>query len=169
MITVKKKISRYAWSVLALGFLLVSGCDYTTPLVETPTLEMDPALAGLWQNQEKGNHEKLLVLPLNKTEYLVVYPAGTNESLFAKASLWQQDQLSLVQLQWLGTGKGALPENERVFQFLAYNLEQNNLSISLLNPDIVSRDLKTPADLTEAILKHKNSAKFFRKALEFKK
>jgi hypothetical protein len=58
--------------LLMLAFALVLGCDYTVPLVTTPGIEIDKSVLGLWRNSaEDKKTEQLLVLPLDKNEYLV--------------------------------------------------------------------------------------------------
>src|SRR5580658_2328884 len=99
---------------------LLAGCDYTVPLVKTPGTEIDKSVLGLWQRPiAEGKIEQLLVLPLDKNEYLVSYPLDAKEGMFARACLCRTDDKTLVQLKWFGTAEGKLPDDERVFQFLS--------------------------------------------------
>lgn len=159
-------------TLLALTTLAVAalgGCDYTTPLVATPEIEIDQALVGLWQSTKPGEPaDKLLILPLNPREYLVSYPAGKDDAMFGRGCLWRGAGLTLVQLDWFGTARAALPEDRRTFQFAAYTVAGGQLSVRLLNADLVKNDVQTPDELAKAIAAHKNDAALFREALLFK-
>ena len=97
------------------------GCDYKVPLVKTPTIGIDAAVVGLWERtDEDGKTESLLVLPLSKQEYLVVFPAGAKDAMFARGCLWRNGAVNLVQLDWFGTARGKVAEDNRTFQFVSY-------------------------------------------------
>ncbi len=86
--SVRSKETTYEKTALVLGLGLLIGCDYTVPLVTTPETEIDSSVLGLWQSStENGQTEQLLVLPLDKHEYLVSYPSGAKDAMFARASL----------------------------------------------------------------------------------
>ena len=63
-------------------YVMLAECDYTVPLVNTPEIDIDRSVVGLWQrSREDGKTESLLVLPLNKHEYMVSYPAGSKDAM----------------------------------------------------------------------------------------
>ena len=156
-------------AVTTLAVAALGGCDYTTPLVATPEIEIDQALVGLWQSTKPGGPaDKLLVLPLNPREYLVSYPAGKDDAMFGRGCLWRGAGLTLVQLDWFGTARAALPEDRRTFQFAAYTVAGGQLSVRLLNADLVKNDVQTPDELAKAIAAHKDDETLFREALLFK-
>jgi hypothetical protein len=153
--------------VVCLGF---AGCDYTVPLTGTPELEIDRKTIGLWERtNDQGQRELLLVLPLNESEYLISYPLSAKNGMFAKAFLYRIAGKTLVQLRWIGTAKGSLPENNRVYQFAAYEIEDGELRIRLLNTSLVSKDTTSSAQLASSIEENRDSPDLFREPLVFKK
>ncbi len=100
---------------------------------------------------------------------LVAYPAGKKDAMFARACLWRGSELTLVQLQWLGTARGVLPQDPRVFQFASYKLDGGSLSIRLLNAEIVPKDATTAGELARAIEKLRDDKNLFRPVLEFRR
>ena len=146
------------------------GCDYTVPLVKTPEMGIDSGIVGLWQrSKEDGQMESLLVLPLSKQEYMVSFPAGSKDAMFARACLCRSADKTLVQLEWFGTAQAKLPEGNRVFQFAAYSVAGDTITIRLLNADLVKKDAKSSAELAGAIADNKDKPDLFRNEMVFKK
>ena len=155
--------------VLVVCGVLV-GCDYTVPLVKTPEMGIDSGVVGLWQRaKEDGQTESLLVLPLSKQEYMVSFPAGSKDAMFARVCLCRGAGKTLVQLEWIGTAQGKLPEDNRVFQFAAYSVAGDTITIRLLNADLVKRDVKSSDELAKAIADNKDKPDLFRNAMVFRK
>ena len=149
---------------------ILAGCDYTVPLVRESKTEIDKTLVGLWQRtNDKGEPEHLLILPLGTREYLVSFPSGTESSMFARACLCKVDTMNLVQIEWIGTAKGKVPDNVKVFQYAAYSINGDSLSVRLLNPETAGMDVKTSEDLEKSILHNKDNPKLFREAMSFHK
>jgi hypothetical protein len=157
--------------LLGLACICLAACDYTTPLVTRPETDIDNAVIGLWQRTDNdGKAESLLVLPWSKREYLVAFPAGTNEAMYARGCLWRGADRTLVQLDWFGTGRGALPDGDgRTFQFVSYKVESNTLRVALLNPEVVSNNLATAEVLIRAVSANKDHPKLFRDDMVFRK
>ena len=156
--------------LMCFACALLAGCDYTVPLVKTPDAGIDSAVVGLWQRSgEDGKMESLLVLPLNKQEYMVSFPAGSTNAMFARACLCRSAAATLVQLEWVGTAQGKLPEDNRVFQFAAYSVARDTITIRLLNADLVNRNVKSPAELAKAIADNKDKPDLFRNEMVFRK
>jgi len=154
--------------MIACGVLV--GCDYTVPLVKNPELGIDAGLVGLWQRaKEDGQLEQLLVLPMGKQEYLVAFPAGSKDAMFARACLCRIADKTLAQLEWFGTAKGNQPESKRVFQFAAYTLVGDKVTIRLLNADLVKKDAQSSAELAKAIADNKDNPDIFRNEMVFSK
>ncbi len=150
--------------------MLMAGCDYTVPLVRMPEVAIDTDLIGKWERTAKGGEvESLLVLPLSKVEYLVVFPAGEKNEMFAKGCLWSNDSRTLIQLDWIGTAQPKLPENDRTFQYVSSSVEGNTLTLRLLNPDVVSKDIVSSEALAQAIADNKDNPKLFREEMIFQK
>ena len=157
-------------AVVAIGLALLTACDYTVPLSKTPELPIDPALVGAWtRSKENRQSERLLVLPLGPNEYLVSFPAGEKNAMFARACLCRANDRTLVQLTWFGTAQGTVPDDNRIYQYAAYNVKDGTLYASLLNADVVKRDLQTAEALTQSIADNKDNPVLFREAMIFKK
>jgi len=154
--------------VLACG--LVVGCEYTVPLVATPDTAIDSAVLGLWRRtKDDGQMEQLLVLPLDKREYLVSYPAGAEDAMFARACLCRVGGKALVQLKWFGTAEAGLPDDDRVFQFVTYTVGGNTLVVRLLSSQVVKKDAASTDELAKAVAANKDKPDLFREAMVFTK
>lgn len=156
--------------LIGLAVAAVAACDYTVPLVVTPKIDIDRAGIGLWE-RSGGNaqEERLLVLPLGDREYLVSYPAGAGNAMYARGTLWRGAGTTLVQLDWIGTARGKLPDGERTYQFASYAIEDNVLRIRLLNPDVVDRDIPSTSRLAGVIEAKRDDLDLFRKPWQFKR
>lgn len=148
--------------------LVLAGCEYTVPLAATPELKLDPAVVGVWQRDfPDGKKERLLVLPLGETEYLVSFPAESADAMFARACLVKVGEQTLVQLRWFGTARGNLPEDGRVYQYVAYSATEGTLSLQLLNSDVVPKDIPTTEGLLQAIAASTEHPDLFREPMMF--
>jgi len=149
---------------------ILAGCDYTVPLAQTPQMEIDKAVVGLWERTKAdGKTERLLVLPLSRHEYLVSFPANGNDAMFARACRCSGAGQTLIQLEWIGTAQGKLPEENRVFQFAAYSVAGDTLRVRMLNSDVVKKDVKSAEALARAIAESKDSPDLFRDEMTFSK
>ena len=156
--------------LMVLVCALLAGCDYTVPLVTAPNIEIDAAVLGLWQTPTtEGRTEQLLVLPLDKHDYLVSYPAGGKEAMFARACLCRIGDKVLVQLKWFGTGDAKLPEDDRVFQFASYSVQGDRLAVRLLNTDVVSKSAASTEELAKLITAKSSQTALFNAPMAFKK
>ena len=156
--------------LMAAAGALLAGCDYTVPLVKTANLPIDPAVVGLWQRTGGDNKvERLLVLPLSRQEYLVVFPAGSEDALYARGCLWRGGSTTLVQLDWFGTARGGLPDDTRTFQYASYRVESGTLTCRLLNPDVVPRELASSDALAKAIADSQDNPTRYRDGMVFQK
>ena len=154
--------------VVACGVLV--GCDYIVPLVKTPEMGIDPGIIGLWQrSQGDGQTESLLVLPLSKQEYMVSFPAGSTNAMFARACLCRTAGKTLVQLEWVGSAQCKFPEDNRVFQFAAYSVVGDTITVRMLNTDVVKKDMKSTDELANAIADNKDKPDLLRDKMVFTK
>lgn len=154
--------------MLSCGLLV--GCDFTVPLVKTPELAIDKSVLGLWQrSKEDGQTEQLLVLPLDEREYLVSFPSGSKEAMYARACLCRVADKTLVQLKWFGTAEANLPEDNRVFQFATYSITADKITIRLLNSEVVKKDVASTEELTKAIVANRDNPKLFGEGMVFTK
>ncbi len=156
--------------LLVVVCVMLAGCEYTVPLVKTPEIEIDKSVVGLWErSKNNGQTERLLILPLGKHEYMVSYPAGSKDAMFARGCLWNGSDIPLVQLDWFGTAQAGLPDNDRTFQFATYTVEGDRVSVRLLNADVVKKDIKTSADLAKSIITNRAKPDLFKEAMVFTK
>lgn len=155
------------WGLAALA---LAGCDYTIPLVKNAAIPIDQQLIGLWQQADAGNPtERLVVLPLGSREYLVVYPAGKPESMFARGCHWRHPSAPLMQVEWLGTAAGQRPRDNRTYQYVNYALAGDTLTVRLLNSDVVKRESPTAEALVQSILANRDHPDLYRKPMTFKR
>lgn len=157
------------WAVAALATGL-AGCDYTVQLAKTPELPIDRALVGVWsRTNDNEPAQRLLVLPLGPNEYLVSFPAGDKNAMFANACLCKAGEWTLAQLAWFGTARGVTPDDTRVYQYAAYTVKGDTLQIGLLNADVVPRAVTTAEALIKALASNRENPELFRDTMTFKK
>jgi len=148
----------------------LAGCDYSVPLVETPSISRDDAVLGSWEKRlVNGELQRLLILPMDDREYLVVFPAKSKNAMFSRAALWSGPWGKWAQLDWLGTEDGEIPENDLTYQFAMYTVDEDELIIQLLNPDIVSGKKKSALEIEKSIVENHNHPRLFREAMIFRK
>ncbi|MDD5261107.1 MAG: hypothetical protein PHD76_04590 [Methylacidiphilales bacterium] len=151
--------------------ILLAGCDYTAPLVKTPSEDIDKTVVGQWQRElkESNKSEKLLVLALDSKEYLVVYSTEHGNTIYARGCLCHAAGLTFVQLKWFGNGQAEAPDDNRVYQFVGYSVAGNKLTVRMLNPDVVKRDAATSEELAREILAAKDNPHRFKEEMVFTK
>jgi len=156
--------------LLTIIYLLTSGCDFIIPLAATPELSIDARVVGLWERiKTDGKTERLLVLPFNEREYILSWPANTENELLARAHLFDFSGQTLVQLQWIGTSEDTVPDDGLIFQIASYSMRDDTMEIRLLNPVVTGKDFQTPADLAQAVETHLDDPAPFREAMIFHK
>ncbi len=156
--------------LISILCLLLLGCDYTVPLVTTPDLDIDTSVVGLWQRtMDDGQSESLLILPLSEKEYLVSFPCGAKDAMFARACFWRGSGMLLVQLDWFGTAQAKIPEDNRTYQFASYSVEGDAIQIRLLNTEVVNKDIGSSEELVKAIADNKTNPSLFGEKMLFKK
>lgn len=148
--------------------MMMVGCDYTIPLTTVPGPEIEKGLTGLWERvKDKNPVERLLILPLDAHNYLVSFPAHKSDGLFAKATPCLCAGKTLVQVQWIGTAGGKLPDDNRVYQVVSYGMAGDQLSIRLLNTAVIGKETQSTAELRRAIEKNIGRADLFNEPLVF--
>jgi xanthosine utilization system XapX-like protein len=155
--------------LIALVCGLLVGCEYSVPLVPAPESEIDDSVLGLWQTSSGGQTQQLLVLPLDRKEYLVSYPSNSTNAMFARACLGGVGGKTLIQLKWFGTAQAGLPDNNRVFQFVTYSTTGDNLTVRLLNSEVVKKDASSTVELARAIAANADKTNLFGEAMAFTK
>ena len=158
--------------ILAIGLVCfaLAGCDYSVPLVETPSMPRDDAVFGSWEKRlVNGELQRLLILPMDDRGYFVVFPAKSKNAMFARGSLWSGPWGKWVQLDWFGTEDGEIPDNDLTYQFAMYSVDDDKLIIQLLNPNIVSGKIKSASEIEKSIVENRHHPKLFREAMVFRK
>jgi hypothetical protein len=153
--------------MIAAACAALAGCDYTVPLAKGPAGEADAALVGLWQRTQNGQTENLVVLPLGRQELLVAYPATSKDAMYARAWAARGAGLSLIQLQWIGTGKGNVPDEKKVFQLAAYAIAGDKLTVRIVNSDKIGGSSATTDELAKALETGKADEDFYRTPMVF--
>ena len=156
--------------LLAIICFAQAGCDFTVSLSVTPEMAIDSRATGLWETMKPGGDaERLLVLPLNKREYLVAWPKGGRTELYARAHLFQLSGKTLVQLEWFGNSDGIVPDDNRVYQYASYNISGDELEIRMLNPDVVGKDFQSADELAGSIEANMDNPVLFRDKTTYKR
>ena len=155
---------------IAVVWALFVGCDYTVPLVTKPEIKIDKAALGVWERvKEDGEKERLLVLPLGRTEYLVSFPSATADAMFARACLGKVGEERIVQLCWLGTVRGQLPTDRRVYQYASFMVLGETLTVRMLNAEVVPKNVASTKELLRAIAEGMDQPDLFREPMRFQK
>lgn len=155
---------------LLLFCLLCAGCDYTVSLCPEPKTDVDPAWTGLWETKTEGGETvRLLLLPLGKREFMMSYPAGKDDAMFARACRTEAGGTALMQITWFGTAKGAVPDDGKVYQYASVDLKDGKLTVRMINSETAGGDARTPAELTAAITAAKDNPKLYREEMVFTK
>ena len=155
------------WWIVLLMCLMAAGCDYSVPLATTPELDADAQLVGVWaQTNEQKNVQQLLVLPLDKRELMIAFPAGSADSMYARVVFLRRADMNLAQLEWIGSGKGRA-DTRQVFQFAACEVKADALTVRLLNPDVVSNTVTSARQLVRLIKANRSNPALFRDAMNF--
>ncbi len=150
--------------------LIIAGCEYAVPLPNAPNIDIDRSVLGLWQTTKNdGRTEDLLVLPLGEQKYMISFPSGTKNSMFALACLWRDKGMTLVQLNWFGTAQAEIPKDDRTYQFASYLVEGDEMRIRMLNKEVVNENIGSSKELAKAILDNRTNTRLFRDEMLFKK
>ena len=156
--------------VALLLALTLSACDYTTSLTPEPKVDLDPAWLGVWETSpEVGAPDRLLLLPLGPREYLLSYPAGNPDAMFARVCRTGPGENDLMQITWVGTAKGKVPEDGRVHQYAAATLKDGALTVRLINGEAVGREANNAGELSTAFAAAKDKPELYREAMVFRK
>jgi len=74
-------------ALLTAAVLLITGCEYESPLTKEHNIAVDSAVLGLWEaipdkGEEPKQNERMMVLKYSGTEYLIHYPVGKDGAYF---------------------------------------------------------------------------------------
>ena len=125
-------------TLLAVAALLISGCEYESPLTKEHNIAVDPAVLGLWEaipdeGKEPDQDERMMILKYSNTEYMIHYPVK-DDGIYFRAYPVKIGDVSCVQLQAIGTGDGPPEKDEKsLFHVASYRLTGAELEIKILN------------------------------------
>ena len=157
-------------TVLSLVVLVFAGCRYVAPLSEEHVVPVDAEILGLWEEVsdaagEKEEKVQMAILKFSDTEYMIHYPVEGDEQYYWRAYPIEVGGVSCVQVQMLGTKNGlAGMDAKRLYQVMAYKVEERMLGMATMNSELVSDDIKTSAELKAAFLKNKDDEDLFEKS-----
>ncbi|MCX7818419.1 MAG: hypothetical protein N2652_04310 [Kiritimatiellae bacterium] len=149
--------------IAALG---VAACDHRVPLSDQPSGEADRLVIGAWVRSDGGGSERMVVLPMGRREWLVVWGAGSAEPLYARAWPVRLSDATLAQLEWLGSGAGKPLEGDRPFQLASWTLTGRTLTVRLIKAE-VGRDAATSAELAAALEEARRRGAWTREPMVF--
>jgi len=151
-------------ALLIVAILLITGCEYESPLTKKHNIAVDSAVLGLWETipdkgEEPKQNERMMILKYSGTEYLIHYPVRKDVAYFRGYPI-KIGGVSCVQLQAIGTDNGPPEKDEKdLFHVVSHQLAGAGLEIKILNTELVDDGLKTTEALTQSFLKHKGNKK----------
>ena len=155
--------------LLGLVVLFGIGCEYEAALVEEDVVKVDEEVVGVWQSvDEDGEKVEMAWLAFSDTEYVIHYPLG-KEGMYFRGYAIELGGVECVQVQLIGTDKGAVKAKDRKCNVVKYKLEGDCLEVSLLNSDVVNREINDSKKLRELFIENKNNEELFEKPSRFKR
>ncbi len=109
-----------------------------------------------------------MILPYTNREYLVVYRTD-NQGLYFRGYPVEFDGENYVQLQFIGTAEKVIADENRKYDVLRYDVEGSTMTVSLLNDDVVGRDMETGEALRAAFRQQAGNEKLFKKVGDFER
>jgi hypothetical protein len=89
--------------------------------------------------------------------------------MFARVCQVGEGTSGLMQITWIGTAKGVVPEDGRVYQYADTTLKDGVLTVRMINGEAVGREAKTAGELSSAIAAAKDKPDLYREAMVFRK
>ena len=74
-----------------------------------------------------------------------------------------------MQIRWLGNGKGEVPDDGKVYQFVRVELADEQLSVRLVRPNALPSGLATTEALKSAVAEHAADPGLFGDPMVFKR
>lgn len=150
---------------------LSSSCVFEEPFEPTAKLPVDDSLTGLWEEalDDAGRDpNRLLVLKHSENEYVVQYPVGT-KAMFFRAFAVELEGSPFVQIQLTGTADGPVKSADRKYHLLRVESGNEALTLQVIRPETLGKNLKGSQALREAFAAHKNDAGLFDDPMRFRK
>lgn len=157
---------------MAVGFLLLAGCEFEAPLVAEDRLEIEEEVLGVWMPVPKGErkdgkvadkNKRMIVLEFSDTEYLV--QQGLGDGFFTyRAYPIELGGVRCVQLEAIGTDDGPIDSKGEMtapFQVVSHEFKGGELVVRTLNKRLFPKGLKTTEALQKAFLEQKDKENLF--------
>ncbi len=163
-----------SWLIIIFAaMLIISGCEYQEPLAEKQNLPIDESLIGQWNAVPDSSdtspvNDRIVVLKLSGTEYLVHYYTGSG-SMYFRAYPLKVGNIECLQLQLLGYQDGKLARDDAPFQVAKYTVSGDIVEIRMMNTSVVSPKLGSNAAMREAFLKNQANDTLFRDPGKFRR
>ena len=159
--------------IIVAAMLIISGCEYQEPLAEKQNLPIDESLVGQWNALPDSNdtspvQDRIIVLKLSGTEYLVHYYTGSG-SMYFRAYPLKVGNIECLQLQLLGYQDGRLARNDAPFQVAKYTVSGDIVEIRMMNTSVISPKLAGNDEIREAFIKNQANDKLFREPGKFRR
>jgi hypothetical protein len=154
-----------------IAAIVSSSCVFEEPFDPTAKLPVDDSLTGLWEEAlVDGGRDpnRLLVLKHSENEYVVQYPVGA-KAMFFRAYGVELEGSRFVQIQLTGTAEGPLKPADRKYHLIRAESADGNLSLQVIRPEVLGKDLKGSQALREAFAAHKSDAKLFDDPMRFRR
>ena len=114
-------------ALLTIAVLLITGCEYESPLTKEHNIALDSAVLGLWavipdNGEEPKPNDRMMILKYSGTEYLIHYPVG-KDGVYFRGYPIKIGGVSCVQLQAIGTDDGPPEKDEKdLFHVVSHRL-----------------------------------------------
>ena len=114
-------------ALLTVAVLLITGCEYESPLTKEHNIAVDSAVLGLWEaipdkGEEPKQNERMMILKYSGTEYLIHYPVG-KDGVYFRGYPIKIGGVSCVQFQAIGTDDGPPEKDEKdLFHVVSHRL-----------------------------------------------
>jgi hypothetical protein len=169
--------------MLVIVALFLVGCEYESPLTKEHSISVDSAVLGLWElvpekGEDSDQNMRMLILKYSGTEYLIHQFEG-KYGMYYRGYPIKIGNVPCVQIESIGTENGPLdkddiyvtPETNEwpIFDVVSYALANGELTIKILNTDLVDNELKDSEALRKSFLKHKGNKDLFIKPDKFRR
>ena len=153
-----------------MAVLFLNACVFEKPFEPEAKLPVDGRLLGRWEEvkSDKPVADRMLVLQHSDHEYLVQYPVG-DKSMFFRAYAIKLADEGYIQIQLIGTAEGAVKPEDRKYHLLKIALNQDELEIRTVRPDVLGKDLRDTESLRAAFTAHRNDAELFGDPVRFRR
>lgn len=149
----------------------LNSCVFENPFEPEAKLPVDGRLLGRWEEvteSDKLAANRLLVIQHSDHEYLVQYPVGDKAMFFRAYAIDIADQRH-IQIQLIGTAEGVVKPEDRKYHLLKMALNQDELEIRTIKPEVLGKDLRDTESLRAAFAAHKNDAELFGEPMRFRR